>query len=254
VGLEDARPSRRAPRGGCEEIVKGFLLAAGVGTRLRPLTNAIPKCLVPIQGAPLLAIWLEWCAMYDIDEILLNSHAHSERVREFIDAYRGPVRVTLTREPELLGSAGTLHVNRDFVAGEKEFAVLYADVLTNCRFDRLLDFHRIRHSPVTLGTYRVPNPTQCGIIATDDTGRVVEFTEKPQFPKANTAFSGILIGGPALLEHVPERIPADIGFDVLPELIGEMFAFPIADCVFDIGTMEKYEQAQREWLGLAGNN
>jgi len=234
--------------------VKGFLLAAGVGTRLRPLTNAIPKCLVPIQGAPLLAIWLEWCAMYDIDEILLNSHAHSERVREFIDAYRGPVRVTLTREPELLGSAGTLHVNRDFVAGEKEFAVLYADVLTNCRFDRLLDFHRIRHSPVTLGTYRVPNPTQCGIIATDDTGRVVEFTEKPQFPKANTAFSGILIGGPALLEHVPERIPADIGFDVLPELIGEMFAFPIADCVFDIGTMEKYEQAQREWLGLAGNN
>jgi mannose-1-phosphate guanylyltransferase len=231
--------------------VKGFLLAAGVGTRLRPLTDTIPKCLVPIQSTPLLAIWLEWCAMYGIDEILLNSHAHSDRVREFVDAYRGPVRVTLTHEPELLGSAGTLHVNRDFVAREKEFAVLYADVLTNCRLDLLLDFHRLRRSPVTVGTYRVPNPTQCGIIATDESGRVVDFVEKPQFPKADTAFSGILIGGPALLDRVPQEIPSDIGFDVLPKLVGKMFAFPITDYVFDIGTMEKYEQAQREWPGLS---
>jgi mannose-1-phosphate guanylyltransferase len=174
--------------------VKGFLLAAGVGTRLRPLTDAIPKCLVPIQGTPLLGIWLEWCAIYGIDEILLNSHAHSERVREFVGAYHGPVRVTLTHEPELLGSAGTLHVNRDFVAGEKEFAVLYADVLTNCRFDRLLDFHRMRHSPVTLGTYRVPNPTLCGIIVTDESERVVEFVENwsarcLRFPSTNMSLT-----------------------------------------------------------------
>jgi mannose-1-phosphate guanylyltransferase len=254
VGLEDARPRRRALRRGREEIVKGFLLAAGVGTRLRPLTNDLPKCLVPIQGTPLLAIWLEWCAMYGIEEILLNSHAHSDRVREFIDAYCGPVRVTLTYEPELLGSAGTLHVNREFVAGEKEFAVLYADVLTNCRFDRLLDFHRMRGAQVTLGTYRVPNPTQCGIIAGDELGRVVDFVEKPQYPKGDQAFSGLLIGGPVLLAHLPERVPADIGFDVLPKLVGEMFAFPIIDYVFDIGTTEKYEKAQREWPGLSGTS
>jgi mannose-1-phosphate guanylyltransferase len=232
--------------------VKGFLLAAGVGTRLRPLTNAIPKCLVPIQGAPLLAIWLEWCAMYGIDEILLNSHAHSNRVREFVDAYNGPVRVTLTHEPELLGSAGTLHVNREFVAGEKEFAVLYADVLTTCGFDRLLDFHRIRHSPVTLGTYHASNPTQCGIITTDESGKVMDFAEKPRFPKGDEAFTGVLIGGPGLIAHLPERVPTDIGFDVLPKLVGEMFAFPIADYVIDIGTIDKYEQAQRDWPGLSG--
>ena len=229
--------------------MKGFLLAAGIGTRLRPLTDTIPKCLVPIKGAPLLGIWLQWCEMYGVDQVLLNSHAHSETVRAYIGAYRGPVQVTVTYEPELLGSAGTLHLNRAFVAGEKEFAVLYADVLTNCRFDRLMDFHRMCQSPVTLGTYRVPNPTQCGIIAADENGRVVEFAEKPQHPKADTAFSGILVGGPALLKRVPKQIPADIGFDVLPRLVGEMFAFPIAEYVFDIGTMERYEQAQREWPG-----
>jgi len=232
--------------------VKGFLLAAGEGTRLRPLTNNIPKCLVPIQGTPLLGIWLEWCALYGIDEVLVNSHAHSERVREFVNRYRGPVRITLTFEPELLGSAGTLIQNRDFVAAEPEFAVLYADVLTSCRFDRLLEFHRQRRAPVTVGTYRVANPTQCGILSTDQTGRVVEFVEKPTAPKSDTAFSGILVGGPALLGALPERVPSDIGFDVLPRLIGVMFASPIDEFLLDIGTLEKYERAQREWTGLGG--
>jgi mannose-1-phosphate guanylyltransferase len=233
-----------------EGAVKGFLLAAGNGTRLRPLTNSIPKCLVPIQGTPLIGIWLQWCASYGIHQVLINTHAHSERVGEFLAAYTGPVEVTMTNEPELLGSAGTLHVNRAFVAGEQEFAVLYADVLTNCQFDHMLAFHRLRGAPVTVGTYRVLNPAQCGIIATDEMGKVVEFTEKPEHPKSNLAFSGVLVGGPALLDLVPRRTPADIGFDVLPKLVGQMFSFSIADYVLDIGTLEKYEQAQREWPGL----
>ncbi len=230
--------------------MKGFLLAAGSGTRLRPLTNSIPKCLVPIQGTPLLAIWLEWCAKYGIGQVLLNAHAHSEKVNEFLATYKGPVEVTLAYEPELLGSAGTLHVNRAFVAEEREFAVLYADVLTNCRFDRMLEFHRRHQAPVTVGTCRVSNPTQCGILATREDGRVMEFTEKPEFPKSDHAFGGLLIGGPALMGKVPERTPSDIGFDVLPALVGEMYAFPISDYLLDIGTMAKYEQAQREWPGL----
>jgi mannose-1-phosphate guanylyltransferase len=234
--------------------VKGFLLAAGNGTRLRPLTNNIPKCLVPIHDTPLLGIWLQWCARYGVDQVLINTHSHNERVSEFLAAYRGPVQITMTNEHELLGSAGTLHINRAYIAGEQEFVVLYADVLTNCRLDKMLDFHRRRLAAVTVGTYRVPNPTQCGIIITDESGLVVEFTEKPQLPKSDTAFSGLLIGGPALLERIPAMVPADIGFDVLPNLVGEMYAFPIADFVLDIGTIEKYEQALREWHGLGNSD
>jgi mannose-1-phosphate guanylyltransferase len=143
-----------------------------------------------------------------------------------------------------------LHVNRTFVAGDQEFAVLYADVLTNCRFDTMLEFHRQRRAPITVGTYRAPNPTECGILETDEIGRVLQFSEKPKFPKSDRAFSGVLVAGPTLLDKIPERTPADIGFDVLPKLVREMFAFPIADYVLDIGTIEKYEQAQREWPGL----
>lgn len=188
--------------------------------------------------------------MYSIDQVLLNSHAHGKLVREYLDTYRGPVHVVLTHEAELLGSAGTLHINREFVIREKEFAVLYGDVLTNCQFDRILDFHRLSDAPVTVGTHRVPNPRQCGIVVTDKTGRVVGFSEKPAFPKTDTAFSGILVGGPVLLDQIPDRVPADIAFDVLPKLVGKMFAFPIADYVADIGTVAKLKRAQKEWSGL----
>jgi mannose-1-phosphate guanylyltransferase len=233
-----------------EAAVKAFLLAAGKGTRLRPLTDNIPKCLVPIQGTPLLGVWLQWCAENGIDHVLINTHAHPGRVGDFLAAYRGPVEVEMTYEAELLGSAGTLRVNRNFVSGEQEFAVLYADVLTNCRLDNMLDFHRLSGAQVTIGTCRVSNPTECGIIAANAMGRVLEFTEKPASPKSDMAFSGVLIGGPALLDKVPARVPADIGFDVLPNLVGEMFAFFMAGFLLDIGTIEKYEQAQREWPGL----
>ena len=230
--------------------MKGFLLAAGNGTRLRPLTNSIPKCLVRIQGKPMLTWWLEWCSTYGIDDILINIHAHAERVTEFLTAYDGPVKVTMTHETELLGSAGTLLVNRSFVEGESEFAILYGDVITNCRFDRMLEFHRRVGASVTVGTYHVANPTQCGILTADDQNRIVEFEEKPARPKSDTAFSGLLIAGPVLMQAVPSQLPSDIGFDVLPSLIGKMYGFAIEDFVLDIGTLEKYEKAQQEWPGL----
>src|ERR1035438_711872 len=114
--------------------MKAFLLAAGNGTRLRPLTDTIPKCMVPIQGMPLLGIWLEWCRHNGIDEVLINVHAHPDAVAAYLGGEFG-VKVTISEEKELLGSAGTLLANREFVEGEEEFAVLYADVLTNCSFE-----------------------------------------------------------------------------------------------------------------------
>jgi len=230
--------------------MKGYLLAAGNGTRLHSLTNSLPKCLVPINGTPLLGIWLQWCERYGVDHVLVNTHAHSRNVQGFLNSYKGSVQVTMTYEPELLGSAGTLHTNRTFVENEQEFAVLYADVLTNFRFDRMLDFHRQRRAAITLGSYRVTNPSQCGILAADETGKVLEFTEKPEFPSSDTAFAGVLIGGPALLNKISSRTPSDVGFDVLPSLVGEMFTYTITDYLLDIGTIEKYNQAQQEWPGL----
>ena len=95
--------------------MKAFLLAAGNGTRLRPLTDSVPKCLLPICGVPLLEIWLNNCKAAGISEVLVNTHARMEEIRRFVAEQQSGVRVRIAEEPELLGSAGTLAENRDFV-------------------------------------------------------------------------------------------------------------------------------------------
>jgi len=107
--------------------MKAFLLGAGVGSRLRPLTDHTPKCLVPVRGRPLLAIWFDALVRHGVSEVLLNTHHLPGRVREFVETSTPTgLRVTLFHEERLLGSAGTVAANRDFVAGESSFFVIYA--------------------------------------------------------------------------------------------------------------------------------
>ncbi|MFI5104848.1 MAG: sugar phosphate nucleotidyltransferase [Terriglobales bacterium] len=130
--------------------MKAFILAAGEGTRLRPLTDSVPKCLLPIQGVPLLEIWLKNCEAAGIGEVLVNAHAHPDAIREFVAKRKTGVKVRIAEEPQLLGSAGTLAENREFVAGEQAFFVLYGDVLTNLNLRPMLAFHEEKRVPATL--------------------------------------------------------------------------------------------------------
>ena len=230
--------------------MKAFLLAAGSGSRLRPLTDETPKCLLPVRGNPLLQIWLELCRAAGIVEVLINVHAHAQKVREFIQKQNTGVRVTSAEEKELLGSAGTLAQNREFVKGEEAFFVFYADVLTNLNLRELLVFHRRKHMAATLGVYQVPDPSRCGIVDTNNDDIITRFTEKPQHPESNWAFSGVMVASPQILDLVPSRRPADIGFDLLPQLAGKMAAYRITGYLLDIGTTENYAAAQSSWPGF----
>ncbi len=230
--------------------MKAFLLAAGHGTRLRPLTDSIPKCLVPIQGVPLLNIWLDLCRSAGIDEVLVNLHAHADSVRKQLHQNENEMSVRVVEEPVLLGSAGTLLANRDWVADEPFFWILYADVLTNADLGKMLAFHRQRSLPATLGLYQVKDPERCGIVTFDEKQIVHEFEEKPARPKSNWAFAGLMLASSELLNMIPRHSPADLGFDVLPRLAGRASAYPICEYLMDIGTMANYRLAQDTWPGL----
>jgi len=230
--------------------MKAFLLAAGLGTRLRPLTDRIPKCLVPIRGVPMLSLWLEVCRRAAIDEVSINLHMHADAVRRELRRHRGKPQVKLIQEDVLLGSAGTLRCNQAWVEGEQEFWVLYADVLTNLDLRQMLSHHRRLGPAATLGLYRVKEPSRCGIVQCDEKGTVVEFEEKPRCPKGNWAFSGVLVGTPELLKAIPPQVPLDLGYSVLPKLVNRMVGYPISDYLLDIGTMENYQQAQDTWPGF----
>jgi len=231
--------------------MKAFLLAAGNGTRLRPLTDDVPKCLLPIQGVPLLEIWLNNCRSAGITDVLVNAHAHVGAIRQFAAEQKTGVQMRIAEELELLGSAGTLAENREFIAGEESFFVLYADVLTNVDLRQMFEFHKQKHLAATLGVCQVPDPSRCGIVTMDENAVISDFAEKPRHPASNWAFAGVMVAGPELFDFLPAQLPADLGFDVLPQMAGGMAAYSISDYLVDIGTMANYQHAQQSWPGLA---
>jgi mannose-1-phosphate guanylyltransferase len=196
----------------------------------------------------MLEIWLSLCRQYDVSEVLINTHAHAAAVVNFARKWRNGVEVTVIEEAQLFGSAGTLRANRDWLGGDEKFWIFYADVLTRANLKAMLDFHSPQ-SAATLGVYSVPDPERCGIVCVDQDQVITDFAEKPTVPKTHWAFSGIMIGTGQLLQAIPEKPGADIAFDVLPRLVGRMRAFPIAEFLIDIGTLENYQKAQTTWPG-----
>ncbi|HEX2805730.1 MAG TPA: nucleotidyltransferase family protein [Kineosporiaceae bacterium] len=229
--------------------MKAFLLAAGLGTRLRPITDSTPKCLLRIGDRPLLDIWLDSLAKSGVDEVLVNLHHLAPLVREHLDARGGPPTVYITDEPELLGSAGTLLVNRDFVAGERMFLAVNADNLTDFDLGVLIEAHRAGGAIATLSLFRAPRPSECGIVEVEN-GRVVRYVEKPSDPPSDLANAGMYAFHPDILDEITGPLPKDIGYDLLPRLVGRAGAVLLDGCYFiDIGTPVALERARDEWEG-----
>lgn len=230
--------------------MKAFLLAAGAGTRLRPLTEKVPKCLVPIGGKPLLAYWLDLLCLHGVDAVLVNTHHLHDQVFDFFEKTRTPLRVTLTYEPQLLGSAGTLQANCRFVDGDEDFFIVYADNLTNADLTTLWAAHKRTKRIATIALFRAEVPQECGIVTLDDEGVVIEFQEKPRQPRSNLAFAGIMVASSAIFRYLPDKIPCDLGSDVLNKLVGRMGGQELNMYLRDIGTAESLERAQTEVRAL----
>jgi len=235
--------------------MRAFLLAAGRGERLRPLTDRVPKCLVPVGGRPLLGIWLERLRALGIEAVLVNTHHLAGQVEEFVAGFpAGGMRVQLFHEEYLLGSAGTVAANRDFVEGEREFLVIYADNVTDLDLRDVLRFHRERRSEFTVVLFETAEPRECGVVVLDKDERVVEFQEKPDQPRSRWANGGIYVAGPALFDVLSASaatVPFDFGYHVLPRLAGRAHGYRFGGLFCDTGTPERLERARREWARRA---
>ena len=163
--------------------MKALLLAAGLGTRLRPVTNIVPKCLVPINGKPLLEYWLENLTKAGVDEFLINTSYLNEQVEEFIRGSKYEKNVTLVYEDELLNTGGTLFQNKEFFNNEA-FMLVHADNLCFCDFNAFLDSHKKRdlECEITMMIFKSDNPSSCGVVELDDRGIVEKFHEKVKRP------------------------------------------------------------------------
>ena len=227
--------------------MKAFLLAAGVGSRLRPITDTVPKCMVAIDGRPLIDIWLDAFDAAGIDEILVNLHHLPDVVRSHLAARTGPPRIRTVFEPELLGSAGTLAANRNWIGEDEMFLACNADNLTDFDLRSLIDEHRGHDAIATLTVFHSDNPSAGGVLELDGDGTVVSFAEKPAEPVSDLTNAGMYAFDPAVLGEITGPGPADIGHHLLPRLVGRARAMLVEGYFRDIGTVEAYRRAREEW-------
>jgi len=242
-----------------ELFPRALILAAGEGTRLRPLTLDRPKPMLPIAGRPLLEHTVRWLHSFGVREIAINLHYRRQAIVDYFgDGAAWDVRITYSEEDSILGTAGAVRKLAPFLA-VGPFLVVYGDVLTDLDLQALLDHHRAAaaRDPATLITmslYHVPNPTEVGLVELDADGRITRFVEKPRPEEVFTdlASAGVLVAEPAVVDAIPPATFYDFGRDLFPRLLAQGaslygWVIPPDAYLLDIGTPEKFAQAQREW-------
>ena len=232
--------------------MKAFILAAGLGTRLRSLGLDVPKVMVPVGGKPLLEHHIELFKRQGIRELIVNLHYLPEKIVEhFGDGGKFGVKITYSPEPELLGTAGAVK-KMEHELREGRFIVFYGDNLVSLNFAPLLESHRTRKALATIALYESPEPWTGGVAETDSSGRVLRFVEKPDRKQVSTNLisAGIFVIEPEVLDEIPAGQFCDFGKDVFPKLLTKglpVYAMKPDAYIYDIGTPERLAKAQRDF-------
>ena len=232
--------------------MKAFILAAGLGTRLRSLGLDLPKVMVPIGGKPLLEHHIELLRAQGIREVIVNLHYLPEKITGYFgDGGKWGVRITYSHEPELLGTAGAVK-KMDAALRDGTFVVVYGDNLVRVDFAPLVEFHRSRTALATVALFESPEPWTGGVVETAADGRITRFVEKPDRKSISTNLisAGIFVLEPQVLDAIPVGRFYDFGKDVFPGLLAEgkpLYAMKPDAYVQDVGTPERLAKAQRDF-------
>lgn len=230
--------------------MKVVLLAAGLGSRLRPITDTVPKCLVPINGKPLLDYWLDkLCSRRDVSSIYINVHYMSEVVeRHLQNNWHHTNKINILYEKNLLGTAGTLGENiKHLCSGISEpILVIHADNLSFFDLDRLLNTHKEKPEEVkiTMMLFITEEPQNCGIVEITEDNVVVKMHEKVSNPPSNLANAAVYVLCPTVVEFIHKNRLADFSNDVIPKYFGRIIGWKNENYHRDIGTIESYALAQ----------
>ena len=228
--------------------MRTLLLAAGLGTRLRPLTDTVPKCLVMIKGRPLLEIWLERLIDAEFGPFLINTHYLADQVEAYVESSAYCEQVRLENEHELRGTAGTLIANLGFFQGD-EGLLIHADnyCLADLAAFQQAHLHRPPECLMTMMTFRTKNPSSCGIVELDERGVVVGFHEKVSNPSGNLANGAVYILSRECLDIMASDLHTaeDFSTQILGYFVGRIYSYETAETFLDIGTPKTYALANQ---------
>jgi mannose-1-phosphate guanylyltransferase len=223
-----------------------LIMAAGYGTRLEPLTYAVPKPMIPIVNIPAMQHNIELLKRHGYKNIIANIHYHPEQIRNyFCDGTEFGVNLTYSYEENLLGTAGGVRKMAVEIAEvEDTFIVMSSDALTDINLKRLINFHKKNRSLFTMALAKVSEVSEFGVVIQDNDGKISGFQEKPkqEEAKSNLVNAGIYVIEPEILKRIPEGF-YDFGKQLFPRLVEEQAAFygyPMVGYWSDVGGLGKY--------------
>ena len=230
--------------------MRALLLAAGIGSRLRPLTTTTPKCLVKVHNRPLLDYWLDLIFQGGVERALLNTHWLADQVRAHVAASVWRSRIDLVHEHTLLGTGGTVRANRDWFKNGA-FIVAHADNLTEFDVAGLILAHKDRPEGcvMTMLSFVTDDPSSCGILELDSSNRVIAFHEKVANPPGNLANGAVYIFEPDVIEDIVGlgKDTVDLSTEIIPNYLGRILSVQTSGYHRDIGNLESLRRAHSEF-------
>ncbi len=232
--------------------MQAIVLVGGEGTRLRPLTESVPKPALTLVDRPFLAYMVEWLAGHGVTEVVLACGFMPDALREALgDDERAGVRIRYVTEPEPRGTAGAIRFAADQLGDELEqrFLALNGDVLTDFDLGVMLSAHEERRARATLGLHPVEDSSAYGLVSTGANGAVLEFLEKTGERAPGEVNAGMYVLDRSVLDLIPAGEKVSIERDVFPRLVGDgLHGLRLDGYWMDIGTPERYLQASWDIL------
>ncbi|MGI5879094.1 MAG: sugar phosphate nucleotidyltransferase [Syntrophomonadaceae bacterium] len=232
--------------------MKAMIMAAGVGSRLMPLTMDIPKPMIPMANRPLMEIIVELLSNHEFNNIISNLHYQADYISSYFGEGKLPgVSMLYSQEEELMGTAGGVKNCEWFL--DETFVIMSGDALTDVDLGRLLQEHRRKGALATIAVKEVADVQHFGVVVSDEQGRILRFQEKPRPEEAlsNLANTGIYIFEPEIFKYIPSRQFYDFGKQVFPHLVkngAPFYAVPISDYWCDVGNLDTYRQSHADIL------
>jgi NDP-sugar pyrophosphorylase family protein len=227
--------------------MRAFILAAGEGQRLRPLTTSKPKPMIELAGRPILEHNVRMLVRHGVRDLVINLHHHGETIREhFGDGARFGATIEYSEEPELLGTAGALNAVRGRF--DAPFFLVYGDNASTLDLGRMTRHHQ----PGDLGTmaaYEREDVSQSGALSVDERDRIVAFEEKPPYHRSGWVNAGVLYFEPEIFAYVPPNGASDFGRDVLPAAMAAgkiLRAYRMSEKLWWIDSLADYERTLRD--------
>ncbi|SFS94443.1 nucleotidyltransferase family protein [Marininema halotolerans] len=231
---------------------KAVIMAGGQGTRLRPLTNHLPKPMVPILSRPCLEYIIHYLMSYGITDIAMTVNYKSDQIKDYFGNGESlGVTITYFDEATPLGTAGGVKNCEYFL--DEPFLVISCDNIATIDINKAIQFHQQKKGIATLILTQAEDPSLFGVVKTNDQGKIIQFIEKPKDPPLhlNAINTGIYILEPTILETIPPRQKIDFGKDVFPNLLQKgipLYGYSSESYWRDIGSLKSYCQTQFDML------